>query len=842
MKALILHLSDIHIKTESDQVLTRTQQIVDSIKNIESELDAVICVLSGDIVFSATDDQYMLALEFVSSLTDLLDNAFHPLKAQFVTVPGNHDCDFKDSMAVRESVLPDVLKQPALLCEASYSSICLDPLKRFFDFQSAIDTLPLAQTVQVDSGFFRELHVVVGTERISFMCFNSAATSKLHEQPGSLVFPTQLIPNAKKSTGAAVISVYHHPTNWMEPTCAREFRTRVESMSDIILTGHEHVIDRRDVTSKQGNAIYIEGGALQDSEDPATSEFNVLVLDTTDRKMRLIGFEWRDEAYLPQSNSNTDQYHEWEDFSQNSFRVSQTFQLLPNFSARLEDLEITLTHRVKGQLQLSDVYVFPDLKRFNQAGDKVRKVIRGENIPDLVMKQSCLFIFGDDQSGKTALAKRLFSHLREKGDIPILIDASTQPLSVKKCAKNIEDAFLKNYEPGSVNAFRQSDRSKRVLIIDNYHRAKVAPRERNLLLTALKQQSYRVIAFADETALTLQELSESVVVSTGETPFEYYNIRQFSYTQQSKLIEKWLLLNGDAAHDTAPFIANLDRIRKAMDTVFGKNYMPAYPPYLLAILQATEAGTELDLKANTHGYFYELFIKQSIAKHSPTPAMVSILTTYLSHVAFWMFNEGQRLLAETQLRKLHATLQEKIEVLNDFDVQIERLVKMQLLDRRNDGLAFRQPYIYYYFLSLYFHNHIDDQAVAAAIDRLSNELYLEESASTLLFLAHHSKDRRILDTLLAACEAQYIETPPAILGDDVRFLNDLNGKIENVVIPSLSITELREQELERLDIQRQDEDEFEETNRRELEAHNTLLGKLNAALKTIQILGQFLKN
>jgi len=222
--------------------------------------------------------------------------------------------------------------------------------------------------------------------------------------------------------------------------------------------------------------------------------------------------------------------------------------------------------------------------------------------------------------------------------------------------------------------------------------------------------------------------------------------------------------------------------------------------------------------------------------------MVSVLTSYLSHIAYWMFCVGRRQLTEAELYMKHAELQIQIEVLPNFAQLTERLISMQLLDKRNDSQVFRQPYIYYYFLRLYLHNHINDDAVQTAIQHLANELYREESASTLLFLAHHSKDRRILETLLTVCESQYIETLPTTLGEDVRFLNELSGTIDSLVIPDLPIAERRKQELEKLDLQRQEVDEFEQKNRKELEAHNTLLGKLNASLKTTQILGQFLKN
>jgi len=625
--------------------------------------------------------------------------------------------------------------------------------------------------------------------------------------------------------------------------CAREFRSKTEAISDLILTGHEHTLDRRHVISPNADTSYIEAGALQDSENPDTSEFNVVLLDTVTKKRRILIYEWKEEQYLPQNCTDPAQFHLWEEFQPNSYRTRENFPLNQEFSEILEDPGITLTHRSKGMLKLSDVYVFPDLKRFNQPGEKGKKEsVRGDEIVALTQQKPSLFIVGDDQTGKTALAKRLFVCLRQVGDVPVYIDAATHSFTLRGCGRDIESAFLRNYSESALNAYRQCDRAKRIVIIDNYHRAKVAPKDRHALLAEVKRHAFRVIVLAHDTALTVHDLTESASGADGELPFAYYGIRPFSLAQQNKVIEKWLLLNGDAAHDTAPFVANLERIRRTMDTVFGKNYVPAYPPYLLAILQANESGTDLDLKANTHGYFYELFIKQSIAKHSSSSVMMNILSGYLSHVAYWMISHQRTDLSETALRELHASLHERFEVLPDFGQQARQLEKMQLLVKINDGFRFRHPYILYYFTAYYLNDHINETEVGKAIHTMAQELFREQSASTLLFLSHLSKDSRILETLLAACDSQYAAAPSASLDNDVGFLNDLTGEAQKLIVVDGSLADMRQRELEKLDASRNDELAYEEANKKEIEAQDTLLGRLNAALKTIQILGQFLKN
>src|SRR5205085_9138484 len=114
--------------------------------------------------------------------------------------------------------------------------------------------------------------------------------------------------------------------------------------------------------------------------------------------------------------------------------------------------------------------------------------------------------------------------------------------------------------------------------------------------------------------------------------------------------------------------------------------------------------------------------------------------------------------------------------------------------------------------------------------------------NTLLFLSHLSKDRRILETLLAAADAQYKDTSGVTLGKDVEFLNKLDGKVGKLKLPSKSLEETRKATLARLDAEREEQIAFETSRRADIENEATFLGRLNGALKTIQILGQFLKN
>lgn len=841
VKVLLVQLSDIHIQTPYDAVLQRSSKIVDAIKNLEPEVQAVVCILSGDVTFSGSEDQFLLALDFVTQFKTELQKHVPPgCSTSFVAVPGNHDCDFSEATDAREVLLAAVRENPSRLADKSFAEICLAPQRRFFQFIEAIDLLPPNVKNSDDKRLYAEYRLEINGEAVVFCCSNTAALSQLHEQQGSLVFPTEIIPTAKNSASVS-IGVQHHPGNWLRPDCAREFRRRLESITDFILTGHEHTLDKRQVRSHESDNTYLEGGVLQESGDSRRSEFYAVLIETGTKKQRILGFSWDGESYAPLNCENPRQFHLWEDFAQNRFRLQETFQLLPEFAAHLDDPEVTLTHRVRGQLHLTDIYVFPDLKRVNLAGEKGTKSIRGEGVTALVEEKPCLFILGNDLSGKTALAKRVFDHLRARGDVPVLIDASRIGLSLSRCDEQIEECFLRNYVASAVQAYRQLDRARRVLIIDNYHRLKLSGRGKVDLLQKLRRHSFRIIVLAHDLEITFQDLSEAGDTVAGELPFAYYSILPFSLVRRNRMVEKWLLLSGDADQNTTQFIHNLERLTRIIDTLVGKNYVPPYPAYVLAVLQATEAGTDVDLNASTHGYLYELFIKATIAKRASALAF-NVLSAYLSYISYWMFERQRKEITVSELKALHGDLHSRVEVLPSFDRVTELLVEMHLLNRQHDSFVFRHLYIHYYFLALYLRDRLSEEALASHVKNLAAHLYKEENANTLLFLSHLSKKRVILDALLASADAQYPDAQQAMLEHDVGFLNQMHGVVGKLRLPDKPTTTTRQEMIENLDAAREEELEFEEQRKPEIESDSSLLGRLNSALKTIQILGQFLKN
>ena len=91
MKVLILHLSDMHVKDRKSIDSFRIKKIADAVVSAGS-FDRAILVISGDIAYGGTTDQYKHAWELVGNIITEIKNRNHYKKhIEVICVPGNHD-------------------------------------------------------------------------------------------------------------------------------------------------------------------------------------------------------------------------------------------------------------------------------------------------------------------------------------------------------------------------------------------------------------------------------------------------------------------------------------------------------------------------------------------------------------------------------------------------------------------------------------------------------------------------------------------------------------------------------------------------------------------------------
>ncbi len=106
MSVLVLQLGDIHIKVDSDEILRRGEQIAAAAAaEADSEVDAACILVTGDVAQTGAEEEFRLAIEFLSAIRDGLAKKLG-CPVQIITIPGNHDLHLADDQtgAIRSSM------------------------------------------------------------------------------------------------------------------------------------------------------------------------------------------------------------------------------------------------------------------------------------------------------------------------------------------------------------------------------------------------------------------------------------------------------------------------------------------------------------------------------------------------------------------------------------------------------------------------------------------------------------------------------------------------------------------------------------------------------------------
>jgi hypothetical protein len=179
-------------------------------------------------------------------------------------IPGNHDSLFSTHGDLRETLLETLKTRfDELDLAGESSSAILKVQDNSFDFLASArgeellgvpERLHYSYTYEFDGG------------SVSFQCFNSAWLSRKHEEPAKLFFPRVAFPDDCNDTCSdVVVSLIHHPSNWLDPVNARAFWQSLRRNSDFILSGHEHVSSSYTRQSEGEEVVrLLEAGALQD--------------------------------------------------------------------------------------------------------------------------------------------------------------------------------------------------------------------------------------------------------------------------------------------------------------------------------------------------------------------------------------------------------------------------------------------------------------------------------------------------------------------------------------------------------------------------------------------------
>ncbi|HXP79015.1 MAG TPA: metallophosphoesterase [Verrucomicrobiae bacterium] len=831
MNLAIIQISDIHISNKDNSILNKARAIKAAVQPLISSESALLLACSGDVAYSGTKQEYDVAKIFMA---DLATNLAQIQNAHFlgtVIVPGNHDCNFSKEGDARPVLLSSVaanLEGVDLLGDSIQQLLKVQ--KKFFEFESAFCNREIKNpSEQVAWTFTFDFS---GT-RISVRCLNTSLFSKLKETGGQLYFPLKAIP-VEEGDSDIVISMFHHPYGWLAPDNSREFRRRIESQSDVVLTGHEHDGDSYTrITHTGDETSYVEGAPLQ--ADVVTG-FNVILINLSENAYQVCPYHWAKELFEPGPS-------EARVFVRKQSLISSRFENTPEFSKYLDDVGTGFSHPDRS-LTLRDLFVYPELKMASVTS-KNQLSIHGSEILSFVAGRDFLHIAGAPTSGKTTLARALYVDLQHDWNmVPILLSGTDLKGSSKEdLDKIVEASYRRQYRATMYERFRQLDRERKVLFIDDWHRCRVPGKTRRKILEGLRSIFAKVIVFSDE--VSLFQLLADTAADGSASESEYCEIKEFGYRLRSELIRKWHSISTDI--DDLELTSRISTSENLLDTLVRKGIVPSWPVFILSVLQTSSLQVEETASYGSYGHLYEALLTRRMVGSSKRRNSLGLKYAYLALVAYELFREEKTVLNESELRRVHSTYERDYHVAVDERELWEELSTAHVFVRNGDEFKFQYKYAYYFFVAKYFQlgigNVEDAPALRAQLSYMVRCVHDEDYANILIFYIYLTKDRVLIEEMLGVASRIYSEKEPAHLTTDVDFVNSLRFKAPDILIERSSIEENREARRSQMDSSDEKEVGVDQAlAKTEYRDDISDALKIEFAFKSLHVMGQVVKN
>lgn len=838
MAILIVQLSDIHVQSEKDGVFNRSTKLADAIvAEAGDSASDIVLLLTGDAVDKGQSDQFALAEKLIKGIQAHVESKCPTSKVRTLAIPGNHDLDLSGDQAARDSIVSTLtaVDTPA----PSVAELALKPLAAYFHFTASLTGAD--DSLSMNRPYYHVVDLADSAGRIlRFHLLNSAWMSKRKEQANSLTFPLNEIHSPESPEPHFAIAVLHHPFNWFrQPEAMRPLTNALEGLSDLILTGHEHspAAFQKQLPGSTTHG-YLQGGALNDAATPKISEFNLVRLDFDANSQTIITYSWVPEGYYKHSSSPVTQR-----LGTNIGRLDRTFVLTTTFEEFLDAPDLPLFHDRKTDLKLSDFYTYPDLRELDTGvGPKMWKRIKVDNIVGELLGSSHTLVTGSEKSGKSSLLKTLFRDLQRLAKAPLYLrahdlrDAKSDNLIRKAISRAVRHQFKKV----APEQYEQIEQDRKVLLIDDWDKVSLQVKDKNLIIEYCARTFGTIIATATDDF-------DFEGATSATTVFKRFDICEFGHVRLQDLATKWLRI-GANQDDDGDIPKEVDRLCKKIEQALRTNAIPHHPWILVVLLKQVDLFDQTAAKNGSYGHLYNAVITAALHGSKFTAVDMTTKYTYLANLANVFYTRNLTAISDDDMRSVHEDHCKLYDIRIDYSVLLDDLIAANML--RDDGgqIAFRAKYTYCFFLAKYLANSIHLPDSRKIVSDLSRQLFHDESANTIVFLAHLCSDPIVLNEMKTAASALFAGIAPIMFESDVEFLDTLSGSPAKFKLPEGEPAENLKQSLEVRDDRAAQRDSSEvdgrklQTRPEQTDERLKIVHELVASRKTIQILGQVLRN
>lgn len=544
----------------------------------------------------------------------------------------------------------------------------------------------------------------------------------------------------------------------------------------------------------------------------------------------------------PVSNFN-DNDNGWKDIYDGLKKViqfelnSRKLKIKNSFINFLTSTELlTKAHSQKESVLIDDIFIYPDLIKFDEIGEYDKKE-SSEKLIDNFFDPSKILIEGEDQSGKTTLCKKLFVELRKRNFIPVYIVIKTSEFQ-----ENIESKIVKSLNEQYEGVSLEEINKRRIIpIVDNFHFS----RRKEKIIQELLNYSHQILIV--DNIFRMNFKNDEIIKD-----YTSYKIKEFNPYLRYELIKKWLNLSDKkdgSNHNINHTYQSIDRatelVNGALGKLLGTGIMPSYPFFVLSVLSTYETFDKpLDQEITSQGHCYQALIYLALRKQGVKYDEIDTYINFLTEFAFYLFKENKFEITPTEFGTFMKKYLSKYNLPVPKDTLLNKLDQSRIICADScSNFSFFYQYIYYYFVAKYIAEHREENK--EIIDNIIQNLHKNEYAYIAIFISHHSKNIYLLDQIINNANSLFKKYEPATLNKkELKFFDEQVDYIVNEVLPDANESPEKER-TRRLELQNQREENEEKEKKnhsKDEENDNELSIELRRSIKTVEVMGRIIKN
>lgn len=722
MKILFLHLSDAHIKQDTNISKINPQAIVNSLAQV-GNFDECVIIFSGDITQSGNMNEYKVAELLFGKIIKGIADRFFDKKKQINTlvVPGNHD-NLSKNIARNHNDIKGYYDDKKT--DIHYYED-LEELNNFYDFAHRNKCFNKNKNIEVKILKYKNFTIKVNL-------INSAPFSILGSDNGDkglhYLPDRELLRMDYDAKENYTISIMHHSPEWFSDATKKALYNKINKNTDLLFIGHEH-FSLNEHKNVNGNQLDISSGvALYGTK--TEHGFNTLILDTKERTLISKKFIYNGTIYKP-SNEEGLKNNNIIFRGKNKFIHSQEFQ---------KYLETDIEQR-EGNSYL-DYFVFPTLETKNMDHNlKDINVSTEEKFIEIMKSNPNISIEGTLKAGKTTLAKYLCLKLSDEY-IPLLL--TEDDFGTKKNENVIKNALEEQYgKDADYDEYMQLESNKKVLIVDRNDRIKKVRWES---FYEEFQNKFGYLIFFTGVNWNLN-IKEKTLEEFSEDKFIYFKISPFYYGKRKELIEKVYDSMQDRRFDDRQEI-----VRKINDEITSQiKYFQLNPDfihqYVNYYLNFSFMKTQND--KNVFNKVFEANITFRLTQNTREENVDEILVA-LDFVAHHIhFNKKYPLPIEEfkeAIQDYNTIYDNNLNSKMVYDVALKSNIIKEIPDEF--GIEFCDENLLAYFTALHLNRKFNEGKGIEELNYILNNICFEINGDIILFLSYITSNVEILETIM----------------------------------------------------------------------------------------------